>query len=109
VIQQGDLYRLVSPWDNNYASLMYVSDDKSRAVVFVYGLNRFILTDYPTPLPLQGLDPGKRYKITEINKEKRDHSRVNGKTLGGTALLGMGLPIKLEGDYDSAVFELVAD
>lgn len=109
VIQQGDLYRLVSPWDNNYASLMYVSDDKSRAVVFVYGLNRFILADYPTPLPLQGLDPGKRYKITEINKEKRDHSRVNGKTLGGTALLGMGLPIKLEGDYDSAVFELVAE
>lgn len=109
VIQQGDLYRLVSPWDNNYASLMYVSDDKSRAVVFVYGLNRFILTDYPTPLPLQGLDPGKRYKITEINKEKRDHSRVHGKTLGGTALVGMGLPIKLEGDYDSAVFELVAE
>ena len=109
VIQQGDLYRLVSPWENNHAALMYVSDDQSRAVVFVYGLNRFILADYPTPLPLAGLDAGKRYRITEINKEKRDHSRVNGQILGGAALLGMGLPIKLEGDYDSAVFELVAD
>ncbi len=109
LIQQGNLYRLVSPWDNNYAALMYVSDDKSRAVVFVYGLNRFILTDYPPPLPLQGLDLGNRYRVTEINQDKRDHSRVNGRTLGGAALLGMGLPIKLEGDYDSAVFELVAE
>jgi hypothetical protein len=44
----------------------------------------------------------------EINKEKRDHSRVNGKTLGGAALINMGLPIQLEGDYDSALFELSA-
>jgi alpha-galactosidase len=109
VIQQGDLYRLVSPWENNYAALMYASDDKSRAVVFVYGLNRFILTDYATPLLLEGLDPAKRYRVSEINKEKRDHSRVNGRTLGGESLMGMGLPIKLEGDYDSAVFELVAE
>lgn len=109
VIQQGDLYRLVSPWENNQASLMYVSDDKSRAVVFLYGLNRFILTDYPAPLRLQGLDPAKTYRIAEINKDKKDHSRVNGKTIGGAALLGMGLPVKLEGDYDSAVFELTAE
>ena len=109
VIQQGDLYRLVSPWDNSYAALMYVTEDQSRAVVFVYGLNRFILADYPTPLQLQGLDPAKRYRLTEINKEGRDHSRVNGKVVGGAALADMGLPIKLVGDYDSAVFELVAE
>jgi hypothetical protein len=58
---------------------------------------------------LQGLDPAKTDRIAEINKEKKDHSRVNGKTIGGAALLGMGLPIKLEGDYDSAVFELTAE
>jgi len=108
VIQQGDLYRLVSPWDNNHAALMYVNDDRSQAVVFVYGLNRFIMSDYAPPLLLQGLDPAKRYRISEVNKEKKDHSRVNGKTLGGAALEALGLPIKLEGDYDSAVFELVA-
>ena len=108
VIQQGDLYRLVSPWENNHAALLYVNDDKSHAVVFVYGLNRFILTDYPPPLPLAGLDGSKRYRVTEINREIRDHLRVNGQTLGGAALMAMGLPIKLDGDYDSAVFELVA-
>lgn len=109
VIQQGDLYRLVSPWENSYASLMYVSDDKNRAVVFLYGLNRTIMCDFPVPLPLQGLEAGRRYRVTELNKEKRDHVRVNGQTLGGASLMGMGLPVRLEGDYDSAVFELAAE
>ena len=108
VIQQGDLYRLVSPWENNYAALMTVNDDKTQAVVFLYGLNRGIMSDFPAPLMLQGLDPARRYTLTELNKEKRDHSRVNGKALSGAALMAMGLPVKLEGDYDSAVFELSA-
>ena len=34
--------------------------------------------------------------------------RVDGKTLGGQALISMGLPVRLRGDYDSAVFELTA-
>jgi alpha-galactosidase len=109
VIQQGDLYRLVSPWTHTYASLMYVNDDKSQAVVFLYGLNRPVMSDYPAPLMLQGLDINKRYRLTEINKEKRGHCRVSGKTLSGAALMGMGVPVKLSGDYDSAVFELVAE
>jgi len=109
VIQQGDLYRLVSPWEHSYASLMYVNDDKSKAVVFLYGLNRTIMCDFPAPLMVQGLDAAKRYRVTEINKEKRDHSRINGQTLGGAALMSMGIPVKLDGDYDSAVFELVSE
>lgn len=108
VIQQGDLYRLVSPWEHNYAALMYVSDDRSRAVVFVYGLNRMILADYPTPLVLQGLAADKTYRVTEVNREKAEHSRANGKQVSGAALAAMGLPLRLEGDYDSAIFELVA-
>ena len=31
-----------------------------------------------------------------------------GKTLSGKALTAMGLPVRLRGDYDSAVFELTA-
>jgi alpha-galactosidase len=109
IIQQGDLYRLVSPYDHNYASLMYVSDDRSRGVVFLYGLTHDIMTDYPTPLLLQGLDAGKRYRITEINRDKREHSRVNSQTIGGGALMAIGLPVRLDCDYDSAVFELTAE
>ena len=108
VIQQGDLYRLVSPWDHSYASLMYVNEDASKAVVFLWGLTRGILRDYPAPLQLQGLDASKRYQVTELNLAGREHSRVNKQVLGGDALMGMGLPVKLEGDFDSAVFELEA-
>ena len=30
-VQQGDLYRLASPYEHAYAALMYVSEDKSSA------------------------------------------------------------------------------
>ena len=38
VVQQGDLYRLISPYegDNNLTSLMYVSENKEKAVLFAY-------------------------------------------------------------------------
>ncbi|HEY9154226.1 MAG TPA: alpha-galactosidase, partial [Opitutaceae bacterium] len=109
VVQQGNLYRLVSPWENSYASLMYVNDDQTHAVVFLYGLNRFVQTDYALPLLLQGLDPAKHYRVAEIDAGQHEHSRVNGKTLSGGSLEAMGLPVRLEGDYDSAVFELTAE
>ncbi len=108
VVQQGDLYRLVSPLENSYASLMYVSEDKTRAVLFVYGLNRAILSDYTTPIQLQGLDSTRSYKITELNRGKAEHSKVNGALVSGAALQTMGIPVKLDPEYDSAVFELVA-
>lgn len=108
VIQQGNLYRLVSPWKNSYASLMYADDAADHAVLFLYGLARGgIRSDFPAPLYLQGLDPAARYRVKELNLSGHDHSRVNNQILGGDALMRMGLPVRLRGDYDSAVFELV--
>ena len=66
------------------------------------------MSDYVPPLALQGLDAGKSYTVKEINVVKDKHSRVNGKTLSGKTLMAMGLPVRLRGDYDSAVFELTA-
>ncbi len=110
VIQQGDLYRLISPYDHSYASLMYVSEDKTKAVVYLYGLVRSICQDYIPPVRLQGLDPARRYRVNEINlSQGRTHTRVQGKTIGGDALAGMGLAFRLNGDYDSAVVELTAE
>lgn len=112
VVQQGDLYRLVSPYENRHcASLMYVNEDKTKAVVFVWGLARGIRQDYVPPVPVQGLDASKRYAIVEINRTKPEqkHSLAVGKTVGGDALLSMGIPVRLGGDYDSAVFELTAE
>ncbi|MGN0834195.1 MAG: alpha-galactosidase [Kiritimatiellia bacterium] len=108
-VQQGDLYRLVSPYGSSYAALMYVNEDASHAVVFLWGLVRANWSDYIPPLALQGLAAGKSYRVNEINVAKDRHCRVDGKTLGGQALMAMGLPVRLRGDYDSAVFELTAE
>lgn len=90
----------------NGITLMYVSDDKSHAVVFVYGLNRQIGTELPTPLQLQGLAVDRRYKVEELNREKFEHTKLNGKSSSGDTLMTLGLPLRLQPEYDSAVFEL---
>ena len=109
-IQQGDLYRLVSPYNSTYAALMYVNADASHAVVFLWGLTRGNWSDFVPPLKLQGISADRSYRVKELNvSQKKTHSRVGGRKLGGDALLSMGLPVKLSGDYDSAVFELKAE
>ena len=107
-VQQGDLYRLVSPYGGSHAALMYVNADASHAVVFLWGLVRTNWSNFVPPLALQGLDKAKAYKVREINIVKERHCRVDGKTLRGESLMSMGLPVRLRGDYDSAVFELTA-
>ena len=87
---------------------MYVNGDASHAVVFLWGLVRANWSNFVPPLALQGLDKAKTYKVREINVVKERHCRVDGKTLRGESLTSMGLPVRLRGDYDSAVFELTA-
>lgn len=68
LIWHGDLYRLASPDENPYASLMFVNENKTKAVVFNYVVtNRFDVTYSPTPIRLNGLDASKKYRIQEIN------------------------------------------
>lgn len=66
VVQLGDLYRLRSPYENNVASLMYVSEAKDRAVFYAWQLNRVVGMN-PEPIRLKGLIPEAKYKISEIN------------------------------------------
>jgi alpha-galactosidase len=65
-VQLGDLYRLVSPWESDIASLMYVSSDKTKGVFFAWQLKRAVGM-HPEPILLKGLNPASRYKVTEIN------------------------------------------
>ena len=111
VVQQGDLYRLRSPHAGNHAALMYVSADRRRAVVFVYGLSRALQSDWVPPLRLRGLDAGCRYAIREIDRAENAaaHSHSDGSEASGAALSALGLPVTLKGDWDSAVFELEAE
>ncbi|MCE2617629.1 MAG: alpha-galactosidase [Phocaeicola sp.] len=67
VIWDGELYRLVSPYESNHTSSMYVAPDKNKAVVFSFDIHpRY--GEFITPVRLQGLDPNKMYRVKEINK-----------------------------------------
>ena len=69
VVWHGDLYRLVNPREKPFASLMFVNENKTKAVVFSY-LTSFRHTNTPAsgmPVRLKGLNPEKKYSIKEIN------------------------------------------
>ena len=63
IVQFGDLYRLQSPYEKKgVASLMYVTDDKEKAVFFWWKTESFCNQHLPR-IPMAGLDPQKRYRI----------------------------------------------
>ena len=106
VVQLGDLYRLVSPYDNDFASLMYVDEKKDRAVFFVLGENRS--GRISCTIRLRGLDSAKDYSIVEINRSASAHLEPPEKPLKGSILMNDGVKVELNGPFDSAVFELTA-
>lgn len=111
VVQFGDLYRLMSPYDNKgVASLMYVVPDKKRAVFYAYKMNHLINMVVPT-VRMNGLDPDKMYKIKDLTPvdEKRPCA-LDGKTISGKVLMNEGLPMAslLNKEYSSLALELEA-
>ena len=107
LVFNGDLYRLSSPYDGEYSALMYVSEDRSRAVVFTYCLH-FRNRDHASPIfKLQGLDPLRRYQVTELNVDKSCWWG-NGKAWTGDFLAGGGFNPRLMQNGSSAVFLLEA-
>jgi alpha-galactosidase len=68
IVWHGDMYRLINPHEADISALMYVNDDKSKAIVFNYLVNnRQRITATERPVVLNGLDPRKKYTIREIN------------------------------------------
>lgn len=62
LIRTGDFYRIKSPFDNEIASWMVVSKDKSRAILGIYKLMK-MPNDGFRRLRLVGLEPDKKYEI----------------------------------------------
>ena len=86
IVQLGDLYRLISPYDNKgVASLMYVAPEKEHAVFFGYKLVHF--TELNLPI---GEEP----------------CSLHGKVISGQILMENGVEISLRNEYASRVFEL---
>ena len=106
LVQDGDLYRLVSPYDGNHYALMYVSKDKKEAMVAAFCIHYQGRTKTPK-IRLHGLDPQMKYSIEEINNEKPSFWG-NGKTFSGAWLIGQGINPQLVKLYDSGIWHLKA-
>ena len=107
IVQTGNLYRLISPYENKgVSSLMYVDDSKDQAVLFVYKIVNYC--DQPLPrLRLAGLNPEKTYTLHERNiRVNQKACSLDGKQFTGRFLMDVGIEIPLWEDYASRVFEI---
>ena len=110
VILNGELYRLVSPYESNHAAVNYVSQDKSKGVVFAYDLHP--RTHEPVRnVKLQGLDANRMYTVKEINLMPDTKSALDcdGQQYSGDFLMKVGLNILTSNTATSHVLELTAE
>ncbi len=101
LVQQGDLYRLQSPFEGNGSSWMFVSADKTEALVYAFQV--MAVPNAPQRiLRLNGLDPELEYTV---EREGGGESSL----YGGDRLMQLGLPLSYEPkDYQSRCFRLQA-
>ena len=101
VVQFGELYRLVSPYDDKgYASLMYTTEAKDRAVFYWWKIANFYDEHFPR-VRMAGLDPDRRYKVTELNRIDLRPLAFEGKSFTGRFLMenGLDMPYTNEPEY----------
>jgi alpha-galactosidase len=93
IVQQGDIYRLLSPYDHQgVASLMYVTPEKDQAVFYWWRLEQFLNNHFPM-VKMAGLDPSKQYRIHELNRIDNEPLAVEGQTFSGAYLMANGLDL----------------
>ncbi|RBW67928.1 alpha-galactosidase [Bacillus taeanensis] len=90
LVQFGEFYRILSPFEGNETAWMFVSEDQEEAFVSYFR----VLAEPQAPLKvvkLKGLDPEKQYEVVEL-----------GKTYGGDELMHIGINVPdFQGDFQS--------
>ncbi|MBS1874906.1 MAG: alpha-galactosidase [Acidobacteria bacterium] len=92
-VQEGKLYRLVSPRIGDVTANQYVSEDGAQSVLFAFLHSQ----QYRKPAPairLAGLDPKAVYRIQVLGQN-------DWRTFSGAYLMNEGVTVRLAGDYDS--------
>jgi len=111
VVQFGDLYRLVSPYDNKgVSSLMYVTSEKNKAVFYAYKISHFINMVIPK-VCMNGLDPSKNYRLVDLTPvDSSKPCDLNGKIISGKILMEEGIALKslLKSEHSSLALQLQA-
>jgi alpha-galactosidase len=95
LVQFGDFFRILSPFEGNATAWIFVSKDKEEAWAVYY--RTYAEPNPPIPLlKLKGLDPDAEYRISGGEK-----------AYGGDELMNAGMRVSLEpGDYRSCSWHL---
>jgi len=107
VIWQGDMYRLISPYNENRAVLMFTNEAKTKSVLFSYTLHPQYDPNFSL-VRLQGLDSNKSYKVEEINimPQSRKVFEESGNVYTGDFLMKVGLKVSSSKKETSVVLEI---
>ncbi|GAA3597467.1 alpha-galactosidase [Flavivirga amylovorans] len=109
IVQHGDLYRHLSPFDSDTPSLNYVSEDKKRCLVLAYQKGE-IEAPVKFVTAVSGLDPSKTYRLKEINLPEGDTQQrfVKEETVSKSGVRWMkeGIPLIFTRKFDSAALVL---
>jgi alpha-galactosidase len=104
-VQQGNLYRLVSPQKGSPRSAtLSVSDDRRQAVLFAF-LHSSTMRETQPPIRLRGLDPAATYALRAISGTAAPGTPARA---SGAYWMGHGLQAALNGDFQAAAFVLEA-
>lgn len=108
IIQQGDQYRLISPYDKTgVCSEMYLTESKDKGVFFAYKMENFVNQFIPR-FRMNGLDANRTYVLKELNRTDKNPASFEGKAFSGKYLMETGIELNLGGEYASRVVMLEA-
>ncbi|MCQ2166259.1 MAG: alpha-galactosidase [Bacteroidales bacterium] len=116
LVQFGDIYRIVSPFDGQgFASMMYVAPEKDKAVYYWWKLANFHDEHFARAV-FAGLSPNRQYTIHELNRIDAMPLQCEGKTFSGRFLMENGLDLpksnypanREQSDWSSRVLLLTA-
>ena len=100
IVQFGDLYRLVSPYDKKgLASLMYVTENKDKAVFYWWKTESFQNEHLPR-VKMAGLNPDKMYTVRELDRVDVRPLDCEGKSYSGAYLMSHGLEMPTRNDVE---------
>ena len=100
IVQFGNIYRLVSPYDKKgLASMMYVTDQKDKAVWY-WWKTESMQNEHLPRVKMAGLDANKYYKVRELNRIDLKPLDCEGKSFSGAYLMNHGLEMPYRNDVD---------
>lgn len=92
-VQEGKLYRLLSPRFGELTANQYVSEDGKQSVLFAFLHSQQYRNPAP-PIRMAGLDPKAVYRVQTLGASAAEE-------LSGAYLMERGVTVRLTGDYDS--------